>query len=117
MPRDKTNVTVFFAIIVTTVSAAQAGNATFANLESAAQKAYQAHQYKDAETNLLNAIDAAQTEDIKDKDIALAHFLLAKIYSDTHRPQKSDEQLQLAKKMYQRLGLTAPNLAGPLPSN
>ena len=100
------------AATATTVSSAIADNATFMKLEYTAEAAYQRHMLVDAELNLIHAIDAI-ADDTRDKDNARAHYLLAKIYSETGRPQKADEQLQTAQRIYKRLGLEIPTLGAP----
>lgn len=99
-------VTIFFC------GAAWADTAlSFGMLQQEAENAYEQRNYKLAEDSLNQAFDS-KSSDARDIELARARILLARIYKDTGRPQKSSEQLELAEKIYHRLGLTAPNLNG-----
>ncbi len=97
--------------ILSAVTAAGAESTSFSSLQQAAEKSYGQNQYKRAETSLLKAFDAAQTDGTKEIDVARARVLLAKIYRETKRPQKSNEQLELALAVYKRLGFVEPVFA------
>jgi hypothetical protein len=100
------------AAVLITVSGgmAQADTAlSFAMLQQEAENAYEQRNYKLAEDSLNQAFDS-KSHDARDIELARARVLLARIYKDTGRPQKSREQMELADKIYHRLGLTSPNI-------
>ncbi len=97
--------------LISAVTAAGAAGSVFSSSEQAAEKAYDQHQYKKAETSLLKALDAASTEGTRDLDVARARVLLSKVYRESARPQKASEQLVLALTIYKKLGFAEPVFA------
>ncbi|MBS1956098.1 MAG: tetratricopeptide repeat protein [Cyanobacteria bacterium SZAS-4] len=95
--------------LISAVTAAGAAGSVFSSSEQAAEKAYEQHQYKKAETSLLKALDAAATEGTKDLDVARARVLLAKVYRESAKPQKASEQMVLALTIYKKLGFAEPS--------
>ncbi len=100
--------TILSLSLFSAVTAAGAAGSVFTLNEQSAEKAYDQHQYKKAETSLLKALDAAATEGTKDLDVARARVLLAKVYRESARPQKASEQLVLALTIYKKLGFAEP---------
>lgn len=99
------------SLISTVTAAGAAAGSVFSASEQSAEKAYEQHQYKKAETSLLKALDAAATEGTKDLDVARARVLLAKVYRESAKPQKASEQLVLALTLYKKLGFAEPVFA------
>lgn len=97
--------------LISAVTAAGAAGSVFSSSQQAAEKAYDQHQYKKAETSLLKALDAASTEGTKDLDVARARVLLAKVYRESGKPQKASEQVVLALTTYKKLGFAEPTFA------